>query len=396
MKLFNVLMNLIIATFIGLFEIGLLGYLVALYQNDLRMAIPFGLALTINNRSIILWLMRKEVVWAIFAGIVLGLIVAFGAFRIKSNISLNQTEPPKINTATLSPTQVAPKEFKIVLDKPVDHEVVTQNTITVTGITQPSTWILVSAESSDSLSKSDSSGAFSQQIVLSPGVNQIKIFAIDNSGNQKTTGVTVVYSSGFQEKSLLPGETGASDSSNIKQKVTNDINNLLNKPKAYIGTVTDITDATLEIKTSQGEIQQISLSNTQNVLNVVGTNNKQVKVSDIAIGDYITAMGYVESNSVLSAQRILITDALSDPKTTVNEAKVLSVTKKNLTVSTLSDQASTTIEPAKNTDIERFKDDKVITAKLSDINVDDTVIYVNTNDDKGSSFLRSVFIVSQS
>ena len=66
--------------------------------------------------------------------------------------------------------------------------------------------------------------------------------------------------------------------------------------------------------------------------NQTGTNNKVVKLTDIAIGDFIVAMGYVNQNSVLSAQRILVTDPTTEPKIDISMEKVNTVSKKTLSV----------------------------------------------------------------
>src|SRR5258708_22669331 len=115
--------------------------------------------------------MSKEVLWAVAAGIILGLIVAFGVWRINSKLSPNKKFDA---SATSSPQPVAPGEFKIVLDKPENDDVVTEKAVAVSGLTKPLSWITLSGESGDYTVQSDASGAFSQNVDLVPGVNQIK------------------------------------------------------------------------------------------------------------------------------------------------------------------------------------------------------------------------------
>lgn len=337
--------------------------------------------------------MRKEVTYAVVGGIILGLIVAFGVYRINSVVSGKN----HINFATPTPQSAPPGELKIVLDKPENDDVVTNDLVTVTGLTKPLTWIVLSGENGDYFIQSDSSGTFSQDVELSPGVNQIKVTAFGASGKESATQVLVVYSSNFKERTLPTSSPSgnASETSDIRTKVAQDVANTLNHPKAYIGVVTDITDSTLEIKTTGSEIQQISVSaNGITVTNSTGGTSKTVKTTDIAIGDFIVAMGYVDGNSVLDAQRILITTPITEAKIAVNIAKVTSTTQKALTVNVLPDGAEASIQPNANTNIENLTNSKSKSIKLGSIGAGDIIIYVTATDSKGGSIIRSIFQVA--
>jgi hypothetical protein len=340
--------------------------------------------------------MRKEVGYAIIAGIGLGLIVAYGVYRINTNVTRNKILAE--NNATPSPTPSGPKEFKVVLDKPNDNDVTTESSIAVSGLTKPDTWVIVSGEGEDYMTKSDSSGTFTQTIDLASGVNQIKVTAFDPAGKNNASGVLVVYSSSFVEKTLptVTGTDSSTGSSDIKQKIAQDLANALNHPKAYIGTVTDVTDSTLEIKTKGGDILQITINAADtSVVNAVGTTNKTVKTTDIAIGDFIVAMGYVGENSVLSAQRILISTPVTEPKITITYAKVDAVTKKGLTVTEATEDEEDTVQPDVKTQTRTYKDGEEITAKFTSIDEEDTIIYVKITDSKDATRVRSVFLVPQ-
>ena len=340
--------------------------------------------------------MRKEVLWAVIAGIVLGLIVAFGVWRVNSKISGKKEAGISLATPTPEPQDIG--SSTIVLNKPEENDVVTTDTVAVSGLTKPSAWVILSGEDGDYTAQADTTGGFSQNVDLIPGINQIKVTAFYGSPNGENsysdTQVLVVYSSSFQTKTALSASpaanaTGASD---IKKKVAQDVVNAMNQPKAYIGTVTDITDSTIQIKTTDSQIDQISISaDKTSVTNSTGTTPKAIKTTDIAIGDFIVAMGYVSGNSVLSAQRILVTDAINEPKITATEAKVASVTKKALTVTKISDNSQDTVTPDKNTDIEAVANGASKVVKFSSISTNDTIIYVVTTDTKSVNTVRSIF-----
>ncbi|MBF8261539.1 MAG: hypothetical protein HW376_1068, partial [candidate division NC10 bacterium] len=192
----------------------------------------------------------------------------------------------------------------------------------------------------------------------------------------------------------IPSE--ATGESAIRDRVNQKVSEALNKPKAYLGVVTDITDSTIQIKTLESEIKQVSVAAEEiTVVNSKGAANKAVKLTDIAIGDFIVAMGYINSNSVLVAQRILITDPVTEPKISAALGNVTDVTKKTLSVSGIKSSESSTISPDSKTTFESFQGGKVAKAKLADISQDDLIIYVNVSGES-ASVVRSIFIVAHS
>lgn len=334
--------------------------------------------------------MSKELVWASIIGILFGLVIAFGVWRINASLKSSST------VATPLP-KVGASEFKIALDKPAEGDVVTETPITVSGITKALTWITVSGETDDYIIQAGDNGVFSQDVKLIPGVNQIKVTAFDSQANQSIEKVLVVYSSSFKPQTVpTPNPSDNSSESAIRAKVEQKVADALNKPKAYIGVVTDIADSTIQIKTNASEIRQVSIGGSDiTVVNSKGTNNKIVKLTDMAIGDFIVAMGYVNSSSVLSAQRILITDPLTESKIDAFYGKVTDTSKKSITAVSLKDGKATTLTPGAKTIIQSFASGKFVVTKLANINVDDSVIYI-IDSSSDIPTVRAVFIVQKS
>ncbi|QQG41447.1 MAG: hypothetical protein HYV90_04805 [Candidatus Woesebacteria bacterium] len=334
--------------------------------------------------------MRKELIWAAGIGITFGLIIAFGVWRINSSIK------PKEKSVTQTPRPQVNSEFKITLDKPEQNDVLTQDSVTVSGITKPLTWVTFSGESSDYIIQSGTDGVFVQDVKLIPGVNQIKITAFDPEGNRSVEKVVVVYSSSFQVSSSSPTTAkDSSESSDIRLKVQEKVREALNKPKAYLGTVTDIADSTIQIKTSESQIKQISTDAAITTVVKTGTINKAVKLTDIAIGDFIVAMGYVNGNSVLSAQRILISSPVTEPKVEAVLAKVTTVSKKAITAEDPKDGQTATITPSTKTSIETYDLGKLKSIKIAGIVQGDLIIYI-TDSGSDTPITRSIFVVQKS
>ena len=333
--------------------------------------------------------MRRELIWVIVIGISFGLIIAFGVWRINS--SLNGSKP---NGPVATPSSVNPEEeFKITLTTPENDDVVTISPITVSGITKPLTWIVASGEQGDYILQSDEKGIFTQDVNLEPGVNRIGITAFDPKGAQSVQKVLVVYSSVFQLNTIAPSapQGSATGDTAIMEKVAEKVAAALDRPKAYLGVVTDITNTTIEIKSPESQIEQIAIGASGiAVVNTKGTTSKIVKLTDIAIGDFIVAMGYVNGDSVLKAQRILITDPLENTSLSLSIGKVTKTTVRSLTVADAINGEETIVTPGKNTLIAAFADGKTTSIKIAAIKADDIVIYV-TDTSGTSPVIRSIF-----
>jgi len=334
--------------------------------------------------------MRKELIWVGIIGIFFGLVIGFGSWRVKTSL-----KPKEIIKPTATPLAIGSP--KITLDKPEDGDVITEDVITVSGITKPLTWLIFSGETGDYIIESGDDGTFSQEVDLVSGINQIKVTSFNSEGSEVSQKVLVVYSSLFQlDEGASPTSDSATDGADINKKVAEKVARAMNKPKAYIGTVTDISDSTIQIKTTDAQIEQIAVNDEAiPVVNTKGTNNKTQKLTDIAIGDFIVAMGYINGNQVLKAQRILVTDAITDTKLDAEIVKVSKVTKTGLVASTLKDNKDITVTVGKNTDILSYANQKTKTIKLSDINTDDLVIVVIDTSGNTPS-VRSIFNVIKS
>ena len=140
--------------------------------------------------------MRKEIFFAILAGSLFGLIIAFGIWKanssMKSNGSTSETLPSEESSSPTPQPQIG-----LTLAKPEDADVVTESPITVSGATKPNAWVTISAENKDYLIKADINGGFQQLVDLIGGANEIVITSFDESGNSNTQNLIVVLSSEF-------------------------------------------------------------------------------------------------------------------------------------------------------------------------------------------------------
>ncbi|OGM76591.1 hypothetical protein A2210_01820 [Candidatus Woesebacteria bacterium RIFOXYA1_FULL_40_18] len=316
--------------------------------------------------------MRKEIFFAILAGSILGLIIAFGVWR--ANIALsNRTNGNSSASQTPSPKP----ESSITLASPEDGAVITQNTVKISGLTKPNSQVVISTENADYIVKTEAGGAFESEIELTAGVNQLVISAFSENRESVSINLVLVYSSEFAKAINTPSPTPASESSSatdsIRERVQQKVDEVLKKPKAFIGTITDISENTLQIKTATGEIKQSSTTPDTVFVNSVKTA-KEVKLADLAIGDFVVAMGLKNGNEVLEAKRVLITSPVLEPKIKVSMGDGSEVTT------------------AKNTLVFLFGDNKMTKTKTANLKDESRIIYV-TDEVDGKTSVRTVFIL---
>ncbi len=234
--------------------------------------------------------MKKEIFLAIIAGGGLGLLIAFGIWR--ANISLkpkgNDNNPTAANTKSSPSTSPLSGDLKVIVASPFNMAILTQSPTLITGITRAKAYVAVTGEDSDDIMVASDSGTFSSNFDLTGGVNQIQIDAFETNGNEAHTNLLVVYSSQFV--ALSATEAAAA--------------------RGYIGTVTDISNSIIQIKTDNGDIQQISGAVNVSYIDTRNDTTKTIKATDVAIGDYLVAMGIKDTNNILQSSRILITDSV--------------------------------------------------------------------------------------
>lgn len=135
--------------------------------------------------------MRKEILFAILAGVTFGLIIAFGVWR--ANVALR---PDGVSTTAPEDTSSAvQRDFGITIAKPQDYQVITASPAILTGISNPNIWIVVSAEEEDYVAKTDESGEFEIEVDVIGGVNEVIITAFDTDGAEAQEKLILVYSS---------------------------------------------------------------------------------------------------------------------------------------------------------------------------------------------------------
>lgn len=336
--------------------------------------------------------MRKELVFAILAGSILGLVIAFGIWRVNSTLP----KPPGSNQSNASPSPI-PSTSAITLAKIEDNDVVVSNPLSLTGLTQPLDFVAISGESSDYLTTAAQSGEFTKDVSLDAGINRLLIDAFDTQGSYSEKTVTLVFSSEFAKyltTTPSPDESATPSADSIRDKVQQKVDQALQKPKAYIGSITDVMESTVQIKSPSGEILQLSTTPDTSFTKTVKGKTSDIKFTDLAIGDYIIGMGIQNGNKVLEANRILVTDAPGAVNRNILYGRVVKSDAKTITLETMKDKKSFVITYDKNTDFLTKKADKFTAIKIAAVNDGEDIGFIfNTVADDGTYTARTVIVL---
>ena len=144
--------------------------------------------------------MRKEVLFAVIFGIILGGIILFGINlannSVKSNVPAVQTTPTPISVSN-TPTPTIKKLFEVLT--PLDHSVITENTTTVRGVAEIGSSVAIISELNDLIVEVSPEGTFSAQINLDPGANNIKVIQANKDKKTDTISISVIQSTNIPE-----------------------------------------------------------------------------------------------------------------------------------------------------------------------------------------------------
>lgn len=141
--------------------------------------------------------MRKEVLFAVIFGIILGAIILFGirlANKSVSNLNLNkETATPSSEPAGT----LTKKSFEI--DSPQNHSVLTEKVITLSGRALPNSTLAVISEVDDLLIESSPEGTFSAQLNLVGGENTLTVTTLLKDNLTESQSITVIQTNTLPE-----------------------------------------------------------------------------------------------------------------------------------------------------------------------------------------------------
>lgn len=143
--------------------------------------------------------MKKEIVFAVIIGLVVGLIITFGVYRARRAVSDSTTI--NVDSATPTPTPISSQKESFLLTEPVDETLTTESQTRVSGQTFPNAVIIVLTQSGETVGQADSQGNFSLNVPLLAGANLLTIRVSGDNQDTKEVTRTVVLSTADLEAS---------------------------------------------------------------------------------------------------------------------------------------------------------------------------------------------------
>jgi hypothetical protein len=160
----------------------------------------------------------------------------------------------------------------------------------------------------------------------------------------------------------------------VKQKVEEELSQIKKavSKKAFLGTITAKSEATVTINSYRNEQRQ-ALVTTDSTIKL--KNGKDGTLKDLTAGDYILIMGDVDSQNLMTAKRLLVITAPTEDKRKLTFGKV---TASGSTITIESSAKDSLIAKLSSASvITKVASGKSVKAKTTDIKTGDMVIAIS-------------------
>lgn len=279
--------------------------------------------------------MRKEVVFAIIIGLILGLVILFGwelanqaAKQAASTSTPSTANPPLAETPT-------PAAQSITITSPQNHAVVNTGSIKIVAKTQPNASIAISDTEDDAIVTADKEGNFSANLKLTGGANVIKLTVLKDDLSTDSIQITVIYTTAKIDSPaalMQTSDTPVASAEAIKDDINKRIQEALDKNLkntqnvlsdsvnrsllvGYAGTISDIKQGVFNLTTDETNLQ-VSYDTKTTILK----DGKLLKPELLSVKDKTLVIGNLTSPDILVAKRIVITSKDDGP---IIEKKVI-------------------------------------------------------------------------
>lgn len=271
--------------------------------------------------------MKKEVLIAVIAGLVLGLVITMGIYT--ANRSLNQQRAKKLMQNTPTPTAL-PANFNNKTLNLTSHEsfdLVEKSDVTLSGVAWPEAVVALITEAGSQIIRADKEGIFVFETRLIKGFNEITVIASDETGTTQTQNLVITYSTTKIESEtswlrLIETAYAAEDGTpSADETVTDKIKDRLQetvseglvaikeeitgkttapRKKAYVGKISSLDETSLTLAYKE---QNFTVNLNDKTVFVRGTNTP-IDWEDLEVNDFVIAMGwyYPESDGFTAAR----------------------------------------------------------------------------------------------
>lgn len=161
----------------------------------------------------------------------------------------------------------------------------------------------------------------------------------------------------------------------VREKVKEKLDITNKKPKAVAGKLKQITDLNIEIISTDNKTSFASVSEDTLYFRVTNGKKKEIKFEELALDDFVVAMGYKNSKDVLETKRLVAYDKTPEAVKSVMQGKVKTATKSLITIS---DKAGRIWKIKVSGKTEISSRDEAEDTKITDVGENDSIIVVGT------------------
>ena len=328
-------------------------------------------------------------------GLVIGLLIAGGIALVKSGLDSDKTKEG-VTTETTG--------ILLSVSSPSQGDITSENKIIVKGSTGKDAIVVIAGGSEDAIVETKN-GAFSQEIKLAEGENEIVVYAFDpDTGESAQTIVSVLYLD--EELASVPVLIASSHEETIEknkervEKIKKELSTKsadlkktgsIYKRSHVFGTISAISNSTITIETKRGDVKDVFTDDFTKFFSVGKGGRSSIKFEDLKIGEKVSVVG-IGSDDTSGKARFVVRIAKPITKRHAVLGKIKNISGNTLTLThlTQTDREFTVIVgEGANIKIKSRDESK----KVSDIKKDDVIVAVGTVGKKGTITANKIFVV---
>lgn len=139
--------------------------------------------------------MKKEVLIAVIAGLILGLIITFGIYTANRSLEqANQKKKAESQSTTVPTPPTTPTNKTLEITSHQNFDLIDQSGQTISGIAWSEAVVALMTESDNQLVQANQDGIFTFQTKLIKGFNEITVIASDETNTNQTQNLILTYS----------------------------------------------------------------------------------------------------------------------------------------------------------------------------------------------------------
>lgn len=143
--------------------------------------------------------MRKEVIFAVIIGIILGGVILYGINLANNSASPKDEASQNSNNSESKSPEKNNTTHQILISTPQNNSVTTEESISLKGSAKPGANIAIISENDDILTATDSKSNFSSTISLISGENRITVTAVDDKQATVSASIYVIRTATLPE-----------------------------------------------------------------------------------------------------------------------------------------------------------------------------------------------------